>query len=66
VYRLSGPYEGVASAYRKLLGEWLPVSGESRDDRPCMKLYRKSTADTPPERLSTDLCVPLRAAAMEG
>ena len=65
VYRLSGPYEGIAPAYRKLLGEWLPGSGESRDDRPCMELYRKSRMDTAPERLSTDLCVPLRAAAAE-
>ena len=66
VYRLSGPYEGIAPAYRRFFGEWLPVSGESKDDRPCMELYRKSTLDTAPERLSTDLCVPLRSAAAEG
>ena len=65
VYRLSGPYEGIAPAYRKLFGEWLPGSGESKDDRPCMELYRKSRMDTPPEHLSTDLCVPLCAAATE-
>ena len=65
VYRLSGRYEGIAPAYRTLFEKWLPGSGESKADRPCMELYRKSREDTPPEHLSTDLCVPLCAAATE-
>ena len=60
VYRLTGPYEGIARAYGRLLGEWPPGSGESAADRPRMELYRKWTTDTAPEHLSTDLCVPLR------
>ena len=59
VYRLVGPYEGIAAGYGRLIGEWLPQSGESADDRPCMELYRRAQADTPPERLMTDLCLPL-------
>ncbi len=66
VYRLKGPYEGIGPAYRKLFSEWLPQSGESMDDRPCMEIYRKSQMDTPPEHLSTDLWVPLRAANARG
>lgn len=60
VYRLNGPYEGIARAYGRLLGEWLPGSGESAADRPRLELYRRSTTDTAPEHLSTDLCVALR------
>ena len=60
VYRLAGPYEGISEAYRRVFGEWLPGSGESTDDGPCMEIYRKTQAETPPEQLVTDLCVPLR------
>ena len=66
VYRLKGPYEGIGRAYRKLFSEWLPQSGKSMDDRPCMEIYRKSQMDTSPEHLSTDLCVALRAAKPQG
>ena len=66
VYRLTGPYEGISGAYRRLFSEWLPGSGESMDDRPCMEIYRKSQMDTPPEHLSTDLCVPLRTPTPRG
>ena len=61
VYRLVGPYDGIPAAYGRLLAEWLPGSGESADDRPRMELYRRVQADTTPERLMTDLCVPLGA-----
>ena len=59
VYRLVGPYDGISAAYGRLFGEWLPQSGESADDRHCMELYRRAQADTAPEHLVTDLCVPL-------
>ena len=36
------------------------MGGEHRRiDRPRMELYRRAQADTLPERLVTDLCVPL-------
>ena len=63
VYRLTGPYDGIAAAYRRLFGEWLPGSGEKRADGPRMDLYRNAQADTPPEKLVTDLCVPLLGSA---
>ena len=64
VYRLVGPYEGIAAAYGRLFDELLAQCGEPADDRPCMELYRRVQADTPPERLATDLCVPLRDPAV--
>lgn len=61
VYTLEGPYEGIAAAYKELFGSWLPQSGEELDDRPCMEIYHNSPMDTPPAKLVTDLCLPLRA-----
>ena len=63
VYRLTGPYEGIAGAYRRLFEEWLPGSGERLADGPCIELYRSEPADTPVEQLVTDLCVPLQRTA---
>ncbi len=60
VYRLTGPYDGIARAYGRLLGEWLPGSGESKGEGPCMELYRHALTDRAPENLVTDICVPLR------
>ena len=57
-----GPYDGIPEAYARLLGVWLPRSGEEVADRPCMEIYRNSPLDTPAAQLVTDLCVPLRPA----
>lgn len=60
VHRLVGPYEGISGAYTRLFCEWLPGSGESPGDGPRMEIYRKTRAETTPDKLVTDLCVPLR------
>ena len=62
VYRFVGPYGGFAAAYGRLFDEWVPRCGEPADNRPCMDLYRHAQTDRPPEKLVTDLCVPLRDA----
>ena len=62
VYRHHGPHEGTAGAYWRLFTRWLPQSGEAIDDRPCMEIHRNMASDTSAERLTTDLCVPLRDA----
>ncbi len=59
VHRLAGPHEGIGEAYRRLFDEWLPGSGETAAERPCMELYRNSPAEVEATRLITDLCVPL-------
>lgn len=60
VHRFVGPYEGISKAYLRLCDEWLPGSGESIGEGPCMEIYRKTQADTPPDRRVTDLCLPLQ------
>ena len=59
VYRLTGSYDGIARAYGRLVEEWLPGSGETKADRPCMELYRNAPIDTAPGKLVTDLCLAL-------
>ena len=59
VYRLVGPQDEIAEAYRRLFEEWLPASGETIAERPCMELYRNSPSEVVATRLITDLCVPL-------
>ena len=59
VHRLVGPYEKIDEAYRRLFEEWLPASGETVAERPCMELYRNTPAEVTARRLITDLCVPL-------
>ena len=55
-----GPYEGIADYFRVLLNEWLPMSYNTLDEqRPCMEVYLNSPADTEPEKLMTDLYLPL-------
>ena len=54
-----GPYEAIGETYRRLFEEWLPESGETAAERPCMELYRNSPAEVVAANLITDLCVPL-------
>ena len=65
VHRVTGPYGGIAKAYRRLFEDWLPASGEALADGPCMELYRHTQSHRLPEKLETDLCVPLRSSAAE-
>ena len=62
VYTHRGSYDGISEGYKRLLGMWLPQSGEELDDRPCMEIYRNTPLDTAPAQLLTDLCLPLRPA----
>lgn len=76
VYWLIGPYDGITGAYNRLLEAWLPSSGESMGEGPCMEeepasgettrkkayieLCGKTIADRSLEDVGPDLCVPLR------
>ena len=61
VYRVTGSYDGFAQAYRRLSEEWLGSSGESKQERTCLEMYRDTPVNTPQEMLVTDLCLPVRA-----
>ena len=56
---VEGPYEQLAEAYAYLHGEWLPQSGEKLRHAPPVEVYHNSPEDTPPEKLLTELRLPL-------
>jgi AraC family transcriptional regulator len=55
-----GPYERLPDAWRRLMGEWLPGSGQRAGDGASYELYRNNPANTEPNELITDLYVPLK------
>jgi AraC family transcriptional regulator len=57
--RHEGSYSTLGDAWARLMGEWLPRSGERAAAAPCFELYRNDPSDTPSEELVTDLYVPL-------
>ncbi len=62
--RYKGPYaDGMKSAYRWLLGVWLPNSGYEAADAPIFEAYLNSPPETPPNDLVTDIHLPLEAAS---
>jgi AraC family transcriptional regulator len=60
--RYRGPYADMRSAYRWLLGTWLPNSGEEADDAPIFEAYLNNPQDVAPTDLLTDIHLPLRAS----
>ncbi len=54
-----GPYSGLKDAYSRIYGEWAPTSGRMVGNAPCYEVYLNDPARTPPERLLTEIYVPL-------
>jgi len=54
-----GSYETLGETYTRFCGEWLPLSGLELLPSPALEFYRNSPQDTPPEKLLTDIYMPL-------
>jgi len=54
-----GPYERLSEAYLRLVGEWLPRSRREARAAPVHEAYLNTPQDTPPEKLRTELYLPL-------
>lgn len=61
--RYTGPYADMRSAYRWLLGVWLPTSGHEPDDTPIFEAYLDDPREVPQNELRTDIHLPLKAAS---
>ena len=59
ILRHTGPYSGLADAYRYLFGRWLPETREIQGEGPVLEIYLNATMDTPSDALVTEICVPL-------
>lgn len=61
VFTHKGPYTDLEQSYAQLMGQWLPQSGRQlREDAPCFELYLNDPKETPPEKLLTDIYLPLK------
>jgi AraC family transcriptional regulator len=54
-----GPYTGLGDAWAELLGTWVPQSGHRVADGPSFEIYRNNPTNTSPDKLLTEICVPL-------
>ncbi|MBP2311424.1 AraC family transcriptional regulator [Azospirillum soli] len=63
VLRHKGPYAELEGAYRWLYRDWLPTSGHTPANRPCVEEYLNSCRSLPPEEWLTDICLPLEESA---
>ncbi len=59
VLTYAGPYAGLPAAYDQLYGIWLPQSGHLPDNQPSFEVYLNSPMNTSPEKLITELHLPL-------
>lgn len=55
-----GPYEKLIETYARLCGEWLPQSGRELASAPGYEIYLNNPQMTPPEKLATEIHMPLK------
>ena len=55
-----GSYEHLGEVYDKIYSEWLPNSGEILGERNCFEKYCNNPMNTAPEKLRTEIYVPLK------
>lgn len=56
----NGPYENFKYSYDQIFSNWLPESGEELRELPCLEKYLNSPEDTKPEKLKTEIMIPLK------
>ncbi len=54
-----GPYDRLGETYFRLYGQWLPAGGRRPRAAPCFEVYVNSPFHTPPEKLVTQIYLPL-------
>jgi AraC family transcriptional regulator len=59
VARHVGPYTDFPRTYARLFGEWLVQSGREARSAPALEFYLNNPMNTPPEKLMTDIHIPL-------
>lgn len=59
VFLHKGPYDQLGKTYAEIYGQWLPSSGAKLREAPCFEVYLDDPERTPPEKLRTEICVPI-------
>jgi len=60
VFRHNGPYEMLNNTYNYIYKQWIPESGYELRDLPCFEKYLNDPDKTRPEKLKTDIYIPLQ------
>lgn len=60
IFRHKGPYEKFMDSYSYIFGTWMPESGYEPDDRPGLEIYINDPEKTKPEKLQTDIYIPIK------
>jgi AraC family transcriptional regulator len=60
VFRYQGPYSGLGEAYSYIYRTWLPGSGKELRDHPCFEKYLNDPNKVRPEKLLTEIHVPVK------
>jgi AraC family transcriptional regulator len=60
VFSYQGPYSNLGIVYDAIFAEWMPVSGCELRDLPTFEKYCKDPTRTAPEKLKTEIYVPVK------
>lgn len=60
IFRHKGSYEKLNDSYNYIYGTWMPENGIELDDKPSFELYLNSPDKTKPEKLLTDIYIPIK------
>ncbi len=60
VFLYQGPYVNLGIVYDKIISEWLPASGCELRDVPIFEKYVNDPAKTEPEKLKTEIYIPIK------
>ena len=60
IFRHKGPYEKLMESYNYIFGPWMAESGSELDDRPELEVYLNAPESTKPEKLLTDIYIPIK------
>ncbi len=55
-----GPYENMKTTYEYIYKKWAPTAERPITYDPALEIYKDDPKNTPPEKLVTEICVPLR------
>jgi len=59
MFLYTGYYEYLGAVYDTIYGKWLPESGQKLRNYHCFEKYINNPNDTPPEKLKTEIYVPI-------
>jgi len=60
IFRHKGSYNHLNDSYQYIYSTWMAESGAEPDDKPCFEIYINSPDKVSPEKLITDIYIPIQ------